>query len=214
MISQFTEAANLARTPVTRTSFGVSGLVQPVSWSLHPSRWLHQAVCWKVGGGVNLPSRIFLLGPSITNNLSLAKLSNQFSGLMDLRRWSQAVFRSCEGVVFLKSANLYFLSLGRKTISFQKYFSQGNHHKTVHLCWLKYFSPFQIPYCSFHVYCFLYASLIASFWGLVRYFDTKKGRCETLYYSASYFDLKLHAPQWKKTIQIQHWKKKRMWEDE
>lgn len=118
MISQFTEAANLARTPVTRTSFGVSGLVQPVSWSLHPSRWLHQAVCWKVGGGVNLPSRIFLLGPSITNNLSLAKLSNQFSGLMDLRRWSQAVFRSCEGVVFLKSANLYFLSLGRNERQF------------------------------------------------------------------------------------------------
>lgn len=76
---------------------------------LYAERW---------GGGVNLPSRIFLLGPSITNNLSLAKLSNQFSGLMDLRRWSQAVFRSCEGVVFLKSANLYFLSLGRNERQF------------------------------------------------------------------------------------------------
>lgn len=101
-----------------------------------------------------------------------------------------------KGAFFLRSGGLYFLSLGRnvRQLLFWMYFSRGNHHKSVRLRWLRYFSPFQISYCSFHVYCFLYASLIASFealWDIL--ILSKEGRCETLYYSASYFDLKLRV---------------------
>ena len=166
---------------------------------------------------VDLLSEILLLGPSVPVTASQLSSSHQLSGPINRRRWSPgSVFRGCEGVVLLKSRGPPFLSLERnlRQLLFWMHFSQGNHHKSVHLCWPRYFSPFQISYSSFHVYCFLYAFLIASFRDLVRYFDSKEGRCETLYYSASYFDLKLQAPLWKKTVQIQHWKKKRMWKDE
>lgn len=139
-----------------RVSFGISGLAKPMSWSFHQMirestfplefcGWVHQ-----------LRVTVFLcqlpqtssLGPWVKVDVPQAP----FSGMV-------------KRTLFLKSGGLHSLSVWRyvRQLLFWMYFSRGNHHKSVRLCWLRYFSPFQISYCSFHVYCFLYASLIASF---------------------------------------------------